>query len=112
MRDEEEAMPRSDFKNLHRRGQRNLYLLLKKQDNGTAVWKFPQGSVDRGELLHHVTATRGLEVECGNNMDTWIVSRNPIGVFHPLSPASASGAEKVCRHSCNVHLVLTGPQDV
>ncbi|KAG2348577.1 hypothetical protein BDR05DRAFT_973629 [Suillus weaverae] len=94
MRDEEEAMPRvheadinSDFKNLHRRGQRNLYLILQKQENGMVVWKFPQGSVDRGELLHHA-ATRGLEVECGNNMDTWIVSRNPIGVFHPPSPAS------------------------
>lgn len=62
MRDEEEAMPRvhdadinSDFKNLHRRGQRNLYLLLQKQENGMPVWKFPQGSVDRGELLHHVS---------------------------------------------------------
>ncbi|KAG1904069.1 39S mitochondrial ribosomal protein L46-domain-containing protein [Suillus fuscotomentosus] len=100
MRDEEEAMPRvheadinSDFKNLNRRGQRNLYLLLQKQENGTAVWKFPQGIVDRGELLHHA-ATRGLEVECGNNMDTWIVSRNPIGVFHPPSPASTGGAEE------------------
>ncbi|KAG1774248.1 39S mitochondrial ribosomal protein L46-domain-containing protein [Suillus placidus] len=101
MRDEEEAMPRvheadinSDFKNLHRRGQRNLYLILQKQENGMAVWKFPQGSVDRGELLHHA-ATRGLEVECGNNMDTWIVSRNPIGVFHPPSPASTGDAEDV-----------------
>ncbi|KAG2115219.1 39S mitochondrial ribosomal protein L46-domain-containing protein [Suillus discolor] len=100
MRDEEEAMPRvheadinSDFKNLNRRGQRNLYLLLQKQENGTAIWKFPQGSVDRGELLYHA-ATRGLEVECGNNMDTWIVSRNPIGVFHPPSPASTGGAEE------------------
>lgn len=62
MRDEEEAMPRvheadinSDFKNLHRRGQRNLYLLLQKQENGMTVWKFPQRSVDRGELLHHVS---------------------------------------------------------
>ncbi|KAG1730586.1 39S mitochondrial ribosomal protein L46-domain-containing protein [Suillus lakei] len=100
MRDEEEAMPRvheadinSDFKNLHRRGQRNLYLLLQKQENGMAVWRFPQGSVDKGELLHHA-ATRGLEVECGNNMDTWIVSRNPIGVFHPPSPASTDSAEE------------------
>ncbi|KAG1759402.1 39S mitochondrial ribosomal protein L46-domain-containing protein [Suillus occidentalis] len=100
MRDEEEAMPRvheadinSDFKNLHRRGQRNLYLLLQKQENGMAIWKFPQGSVDRGELLHHA-ATRGLEVECGNNMDTWIVSRNPIGVFHPPSPASRGSTEE------------------
>jgi len=100
MRDEEEAMPRiheadtnSDFKHLNRRGQRNLYLLLQTQENGSAVWRFPQGNVEKGELLHHA-ATRGLEAECGNNMDTWIVSRNPIGVFHPPSPVNADSAEK------------------
>lgn len=45
-------------------------------------------------------------------MDTWIVSRNPIGVFHPPSPASRGGAEEVCSASCIPHLVLTGLQDV
>jgi len=62
MRDEEEAMPRihdadinSDFKHLGRRGQRNLYLLLQMQKDGATVWRFPQGSVEKGELLHHVS---------------------------------------------------------
>jgi large subunit ribosomal protein L46 len=62
MRDEEEAMPRiheadihSDFKHLNRRGQRNLYLLLQKQETGAAVWRFPEASVEKGELLHHVS---------------------------------------------------------
>lgn len=71
MRDEEEAMPRVheadinlDFKNLNRRGQRNLYLLLQKQENGTTIWKFPQGSVDRGELLHHVSKLIPLWFAC------------------------------------------------
>lgn len=84
MRDEEEAMPRvheadinSDFKNLHRRGQRNLYLLLQKQENGMAVWKFPQGSVDRGELLHHVSKLVPLWV---TSPYIPLIRRQPVGL--------------------------------
>ncbi|KAH7927741.1 hypothetical protein BV22DRAFT_1060488 [Leucogyrophana mollusca] len=92
LRDEdEETLPRiheadlkNDFKNLNRRGQRNLYLMLLKKESGSDVWRFPQGGVNKGELLHHA-ATRGLDAECGTHMDSWIVSRNPIGVFHPPS---------------------------
>ncbi|KIK81117.1 hypothetical protein PAXRUDRAFT_833088 [Paxillus rubicundulus Ve08.2h10] len=97
MRDEvDESMPRvhdsdikKDFKSLNRRGQRNLYLLLKTQENGKDVWRFPQGNIEKDEFLH-VAAHRSLDAECGRHMDTWIVSRNPIGVHHPPKPAVTS----------------------
>ncbi|KAG9318160.1 39S mitochondrial ribosomal protein L46-domain-containing protein [Chiua virens] len=89
MKDEvDESMPRAheadetDFKNLNRRGQRNLYLLLETRENGKNVWRLPQGDVQKGEFLH-VAAHRRLDADCGRHMDTWIVSRNPIGVYHP-----------------------------
>lgn len=106
MKDEvDESMPRvhkadetNDVKDLNRRGQRNLYLSLKTRENGQDVWRFPQGDTLKGEFLHVVSVTsfraglalmgfqaahRRLDSECGRNMDSWIVSRNPIGVYHP-----------------------------
>ncbi|KAH0830291.1 hypothetical protein J3R83DRAFT_1656 [Lanmaoa asiatica] len=63
MKDEvDESMPRihkadetNELKNLNRRGQRNLYLLLKTRENGKDVWRFPQGDVQKGEFLHVVS---------------------------------------------------------
>ncbi|KAH7889957.1 39S mitochondrial ribosomal protein L46-domain-containing protein [Phlebopus sp. FC_14] len=84
-----EADLKNDFKNLNRRGQRNLYLLLKAQENGKDVWRFPKGRVEAGELLHiasqnhALAAHHRLDAECGRHMDAWMVSRNPIGVYHP-----------------------------
>jgi large subunit ribosomal protein L46 len=43
-----------DVKSLDRRGSRNLYLLLKTKDGEKEVWRFPQGIVQRGALLHQV----------------------------------------------------------
>lgn len=40
-----------DLKSLDRKGKRNIYLLLQTKEN---VWRFPQGSVEKGELLHQV----------------------------------------------------------
>ncbi|KAI6117609.1 hypothetical protein EDD16DRAFT_1707672 [Pisolithus croceorrhizus] len=88
MRDEaDESMPRIheadvkvDLKNLNRKGQRNLYAMLRTNEDGKDVWRLPTGPVGKGELLHVVWR---LEDECGRNMDTWLVSRNPIGVYHP-----------------------------
>lgn len=90
MRDEvDESMPRihqadsqGDLKNLNRRGQRNLYLMLRRKQDDKHVWRFPTGAVAKGESLH-VSAIRRLDQECGRKMDTWLVSRNPIGVYHP-----------------------------
>ena len=65
MKDEvDESTPRvhsadetNDLKNLNRRGQRNLYLLLKTQEHGKDVWRFPQGNVEKDEFLHVVSIT-------------------------------------------------------
>ncbi|KAF9808972.1 hypothetical protein IEO21_07661 [Rhodonia placenta] len=86
----EECMPRiheadikGDVRSLDRQGERNLYLLLQGKDqSGRNVWRFPQGGIREGELLHEA-AERDLHDECGPNMDTWVVSRNPIGVYKP-----------------------------
>ncbi|KAF8556918.1 hypothetical protein OG21DRAFT_1505952, partial [Imleria badia] len=74
----DESMPRvhkadeaNDLKNLNRRGQRNLYLLLKTREDGKDVWRFPQGNIQKDEFLH-VAAHRRLDAECGRHMDTWI----------------------------------------
>ncbi|KAG6812764.1 hypothetical protein H0H92_000679 [Tricholoma furcatifolium] len=75
-----EADTNRDYKSLDRKGRRNVYLLLQTKLDGKDVWRFPQGGVEKGELLHQA-AQRDLYAECGENMDTWIVSRNPVGVF-------------------------------
>lgn len=106
----EQMMPRAhpsdisgDTKSLDRKGKRNIYLLLQAQEAGKEVWRFPQGNVEKGELLHQVrlwmmilvstsiaeanlgqAAQRDLHSECGTHMDTWIVSRNPIGLHKPI----------------------------
>jgi large subunit ribosomal protein L46 len=43
-----EADVNNDVKSLDRRGQRNLYLLLKEGE----TWRFPRGDVGSSELLH------------------------------------------------------------
>ena len=60
--EDEESMPRihpaderGNVRSLDRRGQRNLYLLIKgTNENGKEIWKFPQGGVEKNELLHEV----------------------------------------------------------
>ncbi|OBZ75207.1 54S ribosomal protein L17, mitochondrial [Grifola frondosa] len=94
---DEEPMPRiteadrtGDVKSLDRMGERNLYLLLLGKDHtGKQTWRFPYGDLKEHELLHEA-AERDLEAECGTMMDTWIVSRNPIGVYQPPLPADAA----------------------
>ncbi|KAL1709974.1 39S mitochondrial ribosomal protein L46-domain-containing protein [Schizophyllum commune] len=65
-----------DLRSLDRAGQRNIYALVFV--NGE--WRFPEGDIKKGEWLHQA-AQRDLEHECGAHMDTWIVSRNPIGLY-------------------------------
>ncbi|THH31761.1 hypothetical protein EUX98_g2442 [Antrodiella citrinella] len=78
-----EADLKGDVKSLDRNGERNLYLLLRAKDAaGKDVWRFPQGGVQAEELLHDA-AQRDLHAECGAHIDTWVVSRNPIGVYQP-----------------------------
>ena len=61
--EDEESMPRlsaadtqGDIKSLDRKGQRNLYLLIKakSEEEGKEVWKFPEGGLQKGGLLHEV----------------------------------------------------------
>ncbi|GLB35168.1 putative 39S mitochondrial ribosomal protein L46 [Lyophyllum shimeji] len=75
-----EADGNRDYHSLDRKGKRNIYLLLQTKVDGKDIWRFPQGGVEKGELLHQA-AQRDLYAECGENMDTWIVSRNPVGVY-------------------------------
>ncbi|KAE9407050.1 hypothetical protein BT96DRAFT_1014451 [Gymnopus androsaceus JB14] len=78
-----------DYKSLDRKGKRNLYLLLQENEG---AWRFPQGNVKRAELLHQA-AQRDLLTECGEYMDSWIVSRNPIGHYRP--PVKSSGKSRL-----------------
>jgi len=55
-----EADIKNDVKSLDRKGQRNLYLLLKSTDGEKTVWRFPQGAVERGDLLQQVQ----INVDC------------------------------------------------
>lgn len=106
-----------DTKSLDRAGERNLYLLLR--ENGKDVWRFPQGGVEKSDFLHQVgysftlvlryadmlqAAHKELHAECGENMDTWIVSRNPIGVYKPSQPDPA--ALEVCNY-LTIHNAVT-----
>lgn len=51
-----EADTKGDVKSLDRKGERNLYLLVRAKDaGGKEVWRFPQGDVQTGELLHDVS---------------------------------------------------------
>ncbi|KAH9946340.1 39S mitochondrial ribosomal protein L46-domain-containing protein [Epithele typhae] len=82
-----------DVKSLDRMGERNLYLLVQGKDRaGKSMWRFPEGSLEKGELLHQA-AVRDLYAECGENMDAWMVGRKPIAMHQP------SGSENERRHS-------------
>ncbi|EIN07664.1 hypothetical protein PUNSTDRAFT_103724 [Punctularia strigosozonata HHB-11173 SS5] len=89
---------KKDTKSLDRAGQRNLYLLLLKKEQERHNWVFPQRRIEKGELLHQAStlyaAERGLYQECGSKMDSWIVSRNPIGVYEPASSPSESASKE------------------
>lgn len=95
-----EADKRKDLHSLDRRGERNLYLITKREDG---LWSFPQAAVRKGEFLHQVrnclfifilpllstiafqTAERVLHPHCGINIDTWIVGRKPVGLYKPTA---------------------------
>ncbi|KAJ7074349.1 39S mitochondrial ribosomal protein L46-domain-containing protein, partial [Mycena amicta] len=81
-----------DYHSLDRKGRRNIYLLVKRLDEGQPVWEFPWGEAQREELLHQA-AQRELLDKCGDHMDTWIVARKPIGMYKP--PIPDLGLEKI-----------------
>ncbi|GJE86795.1 39S mitochondrial ribosomal protein L46 [Phanerochaete sordida] len=78
-----EADRKGDVKSLDRKGDRNLYLLVQAKDEaGKDVWRFPQTAVDKEELLHEAVH-RELQSPIGLGMDTWVVSRKPVGLYRP-----------------------------
>lgn len=78
-----------DLKSLDRAGTRNLYLLLHTVENGGDVWRFPQGELEKDQFLHQA-ALKDLYAECGDQMDTWIVGKTPIGVYQSPQVGDAS----------------------
>jgi len=72
-----EADVQGDVKSLDRLGERNLYLVLKNKDSH---WRLPQGVATEGEALHSA-ARNQLISQCGEDIDTWLVGRQPVG-FH------------------------------
>ncbi|KAB5595814.1 54S ribosomal protein L17 [Ceratobasidium theobromae] len=78
-----ESDQEEDVKNLNRKGDRNLYLLVEGEEG----WRLPQGPANRGAALHTV-ALQELHSECGPDMDTWVVGRYPIGVHQPAESDS------------------------
>jgi len=89
-----EADRTGDVRSLNRMGERSLFLLLKTAGKG--AWRFPQGEVLTGEPLHKAAA-RDLTQECGPNMQTWIVGRQPVGVFQrdPAAKAKSGQGDKI-----------------
>lgn len=53
-----------DTKSLDRAGERNLYLLLRSTDGDRGLWRFPQGQVEQGDLLHEVSCNPNTSFPC------------------------------------------------
>ncbi|KAI7902426.1 39S mitochondrial ribosomal protein L46-domain-containing protein [Cokeromyces recurvatus] len=74
----------NDTKSLDRALQRTLYLVVKNTNDPLNPWQFPQGPVDTSEYLHEA-AKRTLQEQCGADMDTWFVGRQPISIYKQSS---------------------------
>ncbi|KAI9485840.1 MAG: 39S mitochondrial ribosomal protein L46-domain-containing protein [Benjaminiella poitrasii] len=74
----------NDTKSLDRALQRTLYLVVKNSNDPANPWQFPEGPVDASEYLHEA-AERTLKEQCGADMDTWFVGRQPIGIYKQSS---------------------------
>ncbi|KAI0818805.1 39S mitochondrial ribosomal protein L46-domain-containing protein [Irpex lacteus] len=90
---EHESDRTGEVKSLDRQGQRNVYLLVQvKDETGKMSWRFPHAPVNTRENLFE-SVQNYLKSPFGIGMDTWVVSRNPIGVHRAQS--AAKSAEKV-----------------
>ncbi|KAH9925274.1 39S mitochondrial ribosomal protein L46-domain-containing protein [Fomitopsis serialis] len=98
-----EADIKMDVQSLDRQGERNLYLLVHGKDSaGKDVWRFPQGGIEEGQALHQA-AEQDLYIECGELMDAWVVSRNPIGVIEPNNASTPS--QQACVFFYKAHIL-------
>ncbi|TPX47151.1 glucosamine-6-phosphate deaminase [Synchytrium endobioticum] len=73
----------NDTMSLDRALDRTLYLLV----YGDRRWRLPEGSLQADELLHQA-ASRELETQCGNSLETWFVGSIPVGHLTRSSPSS------------------------
>ncbi|KAG7571122.1 hypothetical protein FFLO_00947 [Filobasidium floriforme] len=65
-------------KKLERKGDGNLYLLVKNKESGK--WSLPAGGLQGGEALHEA-ASRTVATQVGQEMDLWLVTRKPVGLI-------------------------------
>jgi large subunit ribosomal protein L46 len=86
-----EAVPRDSWARADQRGESSLerhpeselYCLIKEGDR----WTFPSTAVAKGEGLDEAVKRSLLSKEgLGENMDSWIVARNPIGAVQNVGP--------------------------
>ncbi|KIP10326.1 hypothetical protein PHLGIDRAFT_125669 [Phlebiopsis gigantea 11061_1 CR5-6] len=89
-----EADKKKDIKSLDRKGERNLYLLIQGKDEaGENVWRLPQSDVTETEVLYDAVQ-RELRSPYGFGMDTWVVSRKPVGVWRPTLPQDSADTRR------------------
>lgn len=67
-----------DKTKLERKGDRSLYLVVKSK--GKEYWSLPTGPIEDSENLHEA-ASRNLRDSLGLDMDIWLVTRQPIGMY-------------------------------
>ncbi|KAI8098550.1 39S mitochondrial ribosomal protein L46-domain-containing protein [Halteromyces radiatus] len=77
----------NDIKKLDRALTRNLYLIVKQQNQ----WQFPQTDLQANEYLHEA-AERYLKESCGKDMDVWFVGRQPVS-HYKQSPSRKEDTE-------------------
>jgi len=77
---------------VERKGERNVYLVVKRRVDGK--WTVPRGNVGDGEALHEA-AIRHLHQNFGIDMDTWLVTRQPVTVIRSREEATQGTGEKV-----------------
>ncbi|CAO3617584.1 unnamed protein product [Cunninghamella echinulata] len=82
-----QADKENNIKKLDRALQRNLYLIVQKQNQ----WQFPQTDIQTNEYLHEA-AERHLKDSCGKDMDVWFVGRQPIS-FYREAPSRKEDTE-------------------
>ncbi|CCF50308.1 uncharacterized protein UHO2_06196 [Ustilago hordei] len=75
-----EADAKNDVRSLERKLDRTLYLVVK----GKGGWKFPAKALmdTKHENLHDV-APKSVTEALGNQLDIWLVSNLPIGLYKP-----------------------------
>ncbi|SNX86679.1 related to MRPL17 - mitochondrial ribosomal protein, large subunit [Melanopsichium pennsylvanicum] len=79
-----EADVKNDVKSLERKLDRTLYLVVKQKQSGkgSASWMFPAKALEnlKHQNLHDIAPTAVTDT-LGNNMDIWLVSNLPVGLY-------------------------------